>query len=748
MNSQVLLALGLFAQGLFAARFLVQLIKSEKANKVVSPTLFWQLSLVASFLLIVYGFFRNDIVIVGGQLVGYLIYIRNLQLKGEWALLPKVVRLFAFTLPLLLLLFLIFGLDYNWNGLIDNPEIEGFLLTWGTLGQLIFTSRFVVQWIYSEKLKVSAFPVSFWYISTVGAVLIASYAILRNDAVLFIGQGFGLIVYLRNLYLHHKTGLKKSMSLFLKFKPYRFTALIVFTSIVLFFNLDNWTVTESSEARYAQIGKEMVESGDYLHPTLMGIHHYHKPPMAYWITAFSYKIFGVSSWSARIFLQLALLVMLFLVYKIGLIYFRDDKKAFYSTMIFAAFPTYIIAGRALTTDAYLAVFVLLAVYFWLKYLQEYKPVSLLLFYLMLGLGFLTKGPVVLIIPLILVLFSAFYMKVNQGPWHLHLLGLALFLVTGLSWFVILYLEDPQFLDYFVFKHTVQRFATDTFSRSQPVWFYPALLIGTAFPWVLILGANFGKIWKSKDRQMLLLMAWIIIPLIFFSISKSKLILYILPVYPGIALAAAKVWLGLDEKNHKIWDKVQFGFHSLLLLGLAVSPLIDSNIVLNYKFFFILVITASLLISLRATSLKVVDRTVLAAYLFVMGITASSSYFFGSNPGFMNDQKHIAAFIETELPDTAHILVYDKRMPSMSFLTDLNIISLYDGDESLNREVQFEKGEDWKANLINLQEHPEWLVNRSADRTVLMVKKSKLKKVEESNLPFSNRKEIDGWVLFF
>ena len=101
-------------------------------------------------------------------MVGYLIYIRNLQLKGDWNGLPAIMRWTAFLLPALLGLFLVFGIDYNWDKFLDNPEIEGLLLTWGTLGQLIFTSRFVVQWLYSEKKQESAFPVSFWYISLVG----------------------------------------------------------------------------------------------------------------------------------------------------------------------------------------------------------------------------------------------------------------------------------------------------------------------------------------------------------------------------------------------------------------------------------------------------------------------------------------------------------------------------------------------------------------------------------------------------
>lgn len=301
MNNSLVLGLGLVAQGLFAGRFVVQLLQSEKSNKVESPALFWQLSLMASFLLILYGFIRNDIVIVGGQLVGYLIYIRNLQIKGEWKTLPFTIRLSAFSLPPFLLLFLIFGLNFDWEKFLNNPEIEGLLLTWGTVGQVIFTSRFVVQWIYSEKVNESAFPVSFWYISIVGSVMIAIYAVVRQDAVLFIGQSFGLVVYFRNLYFNFKPSFVNGFSLISKIENSRFPALLIFMGMVLYFNLGNWEVTESSEARYAQIPKEMIESGDYVHPTLMGIYHYHKPPMTYWITAVAYKLFGVTSWSARFF---------------------------------------------------------------------------------------------------------------------------------------------------------------------------------------------------------------------------------------------------------------------------------------------------------------------------------------------------------------------------------------------------------------------------------------------------------------
>lgn len=750
MSNFLILGLGLFAQGLFAARFIVQLLKSEKENKVVSPALFWQLSLIASFLLILYGFFRNDIVIVGGQLVGYLIYIRNLQIKGEWKILPLFIRSSAYLLPALLLLFLVFGLDYNWEKLMDNPEIEGLLLTWGTLGQVIFTSRFVIQWIYSERINESAFPVSFWYISIVGAIIISVYAIFRKDAVLFIGQSFGLIVYFRNLYLNYQFSFRKSMSLFVKFKPYRFQAVMIFTAMVLFFNLGSWGVTESSEARYAQIPKEMLESGDYLHPTLMGIYHYHKPPITYWITAASYKIFGVSAWSARVFLQISILLQIWLVYQLWGLIFGDKDRAFYASMLYASFPTVIISGRALTTDGYLALFILAAIYCWFLYLKKEQRRFLLLFYFLLGLGFLTKGPVVLIVPVVLLISQKIFLKLKSGNGWFHLTGILLFLGIGLSWFVFLYIEDRQFLDYFLFKHTVERFASDTFKRSQPFWFYIPIVIGTAFPWILIIASRAKKIWNEKNKNLLPLLIWVFVPLIFFSISRSKLVLYILPVYPGIALAAAAVWLGLKADTQRKWDKVLFYFHLLILIGLAISPLIDPKIILNYKFYFILVVTASVLISVRVIPMKVRDRTVFNAYIFIMGITAASTYFFTNNAGLANDQKNIATFIQEELPQKENILVYDKRLPSMSFLTDKNIISLYDGSEDLKREIQFEKNEAWRNNLINLKEEPDWLMENLPPSSVLMVKKSRLTK-GTAVLPkesFKNQMEIDGWVLFY
>ena len=92
MSQYLIYVIGFLAQLLFSARLLVQWIASERARKVLSPTLFWQLSMVASFMLCIYGWLRNDFAILFGQLIAYYIYIWNLNAKGAWAKLTKGAR--------------------------------------------------------------------------------------------------------------------------------------------------------------------------------------------------------------------------------------------------------------------------------------------------------------------------------------------------------------------------------------------------------------------------------------------------------------------------------------------------------------------------------------------------------------------------------------------------------------------------------------------------------------------------------
>lgn len=204
MSDWVIYAIGFTAQLLFSGRLLLQWILSEKKNKVVTPSLFWILSLLASFLLFLYGYLRDDFAIMLGQSLTYYIYIRNLQIQGHWQKSPKVLQLFLFLFPVIVVIFGYNNGRYDLLSLFDNKAIPTWLLTLGIIAQLTFTLRFVYQWITSERNKNSQLPIGFWRMSVVGAVLILSYAIIREDPVLFIGHCAGLVIYIRNIFIWKK----------------------------------------------------------------------------------------------------------------------------------------------------------------------------------------------------------------------------------------------------------------------------------------------------------------------------------------------------------------------------------------------------------------------------------------------------------------------------------------------------------------------------------------------------------------
>lgn len=204
MSSWQVYTIGFIAQILFSARLLIQWIASEKQKKVLTPSVFWKISLFASFLLFVYGYLRSDFSIMLGQALTYFIYIRNLQLQGEWTRLNVSFRWFLYFFPAILFLYSYNNNTYDIQKLFFNEQIPLWLLLLGSGAQVIFTFRFIYQWFYSEKIKESVLPLGFWILSLTGASLILIYAVLRKDPVLLIGHLIGSVIYIRNIILSRR----------------------------------------------------------------------------------------------------------------------------------------------------------------------------------------------------------------------------------------------------------------------------------------------------------------------------------------------------------------------------------------------------------------------------------------------------------------------------------------------------------------------------------------------------------------
>lgn len=204
MNSWLIYSVGFLAQILFSSRLIVQWITSEKQKRVITPSLFWSLSLIASFLLFIYGYLRNDFAIMLGQALTYYIYIRNLQLQNQWQKVPKILQWLFYLMPIFVVAFYYNNNKIDVELLFKNEDIPFWLLTLGIVSQIVFTFRFVYQWLYSEKRKESSLPFGFWALSLIGSLLILTYAIYRKDPVLFVGHILGATIYIRNLILLKK----------------------------------------------------------------------------------------------------------------------------------------------------------------------------------------------------------------------------------------------------------------------------------------------------------------------------------------------------------------------------------------------------------------------------------------------------------------------------------------------------------------------------------------------------------------
>ena len=475
--------------------------------------------------------------------------------------------------------------------------------------------------------------------------------------------------------------------------------LIIVLACVMLATANLWGVVETSEARYAEISREMYRSGDWLHPTLLKIHHYHKPPFTYWITAVAYSIFGVNAFATRFFLVVAYCAQVVIVFNIARILFKNELTAFYSGVIYATLPLVLISVRALTTDAYLNLFVLLALYGWLKFVHDQRTTFFYLFCLMLGLGFMTKGPVIFIVP---GLGIAGIWNLIPGP-RLKISelisGLAIFIVIGFWWFGYLINENSVFADYFFFHHLVDRVAhAEVFSRKEPWHYYLPIIPLVTIPSIGIFLTQVFARTRGKENELLakrVLIWWFILPLLIFSIASSKLVLYILPLAIGFTLVSAHAAMNLNRTQvlvYFILTSIVYG--ALIVLPFAV-PRINGT-----PYIFVPIVCLVISIVVLFMDLPLPRIMMISSLVFGLCLLIYSSLFFHFNSIDVNITSPMAGFIKQKHLDERQIIVYDELLPSLSFELDRDIVSVYSGNRSLKREVQFEQNKVWQSSLVD------------------------------------------------
>lgn len=303
---------------------------------------------------------------------------------------------------------------------------------------------------------------------------------------------------------------------------------------VLFIFLGTRGLNEPDEGRYAEVAREMAVGGSWLVPHLNGFEHLQKPPLIYWCTAVSMKIFGFNEWAARMPSALAAGGILLLTMAIARRLWSEDRAQIAAIVLVSTLLFFCLA-RMLTPDMLMSFFITAAIAA-LVYQQRW------LFFVMMGLGFLTKGPMALVVPLCASL--GLYLARDRSlprvrfPW---LRGMLLALLIGLSWFIVLAVLKPSLFDYFLRYELLDRFASSKHGRSKPFWFFAPILIAGLFPWTYLIPGLIRQAWAQIRKKQIsptqgLLLGWTILPLIILSLSGSKLLTYVLPLMPAFALA--------------------------------------------------------------------------------------------------------------------------------------------------------------------------------------------------------------------
>lgn len=333
------------------------------------------------------------------------------------------------------------------------------------------------------------------------------------------------------------------------------------------------------EGRYAEISRWMLVSGDWLVPRLDGLPFFHKPPLLHWLQASSMAVLGVSPWAARLVPAAAALLMVVGLYlAAGRI--NSTAVARRAALMLAASGSFLVGGQYVNHDMLVAAFIASGIWcFALALLHGPRPHAQLarLGFACCALGLLTKGLIGVVLPgLVLFVWISWtrqWRKALRLPW---VSGLLIFAVLALPWFVLVGERYPGLWNYLFGTQQFVRYTGATFNNRHGAWFYPTVLAVMLLPWIFFV--PFSSVRHADEARpaphsranavQLLCWIWVCAIVVFFSLPRSKLTGYVLPVMPPLALLAALGWERvMAERRH---DERWFALLALIPAGAAIA----------------------------------------------------------------------------------------------------------------------------------------------------------------------------------
>lgn len=380
-----------------------------------------------------------------------------------------------------------------------------------------------------------------------------------------------------------------------------FLLLAGFCAFLFFYGLAQFGLIGADEPRYAQVAREMLERRDWITPTLGGQPWLEKPPLYYWQAILAYKLFGASDWAARLPSAFDGTLLIFAVY---LFLWRfTEGVALDGALMVASYAGIIGYARAASTDMPLAATFAIGMLAWWAWRQSGNRTYLVLFFFLTALGMLAKGPVApFLAGTIIVLYAVVARKPRLIVKTLWLPGILLFFVVALPWYVAVQMRSPQFLREFILEQNLGRFSHNLYHHVEPFWYYLPVAALALVPWTVFGVAAFNHSvsdwWSTRERSgreathwetsdpagsfVLFAFSWLIVPVLFFSISQSKLPGYILPAIPAGGLLLALYLQRVQKNQTKPVSRILIVLHAIVAAAPIVPALLIAYLVTQHR----------------------------------------------------------------------------------------------------------------------------------------------------------------------
>lgn len=513
---------------------------------------------------------------------------------------------------------------------------------------------------------------------------------------------------------------------------------------------------QPDETRYAEISREMLSRGDWVVPHFLGIRYFEKPVAGYWINNIGQWIFGHNNFAVRSGSLFSIALSSLLVFWLASKILNDKKHAYLATLIYLSCILVFCIGGYAVLDPILTMWLTAAMASYYLAINAKccrdKLVAYILLGLASGMGFLTKGFLALVIPVISVLPYVIAQKRVKELFVFGPVAIIAAFILSLPWVWAIHVREPDYWHYFFWIEHIQRFAEENAQHKAPFWYYLPILIGGTLPWLALLPGGLMKGWKERKAkpELFYLFGWLVMPFLFFSIAKGKLPTYILPCIAPLAILMA-AWISDyikagQTRALKFNGLINIAFGSLGIIALLI---ISSDVLPNMRVF------------LPNEWLKVVVGIIGFGFWMLIGImtfispqtrwhwAAASPILLALTYGYalpqqVIDSKQPQEFITQhfDILKNSQTVLADSTAMSSALAWELrsNHILMYDSRGEVSYGLDYPDAQD---RYISAEAFPDWLKEKRREGDVSLVVRLSKNRGIRSGLPDADAVFING-----